>query len=251
MLRLTLGLTFALAIAGSALADGYEDPKSFKAPAAPIWSGIYLGAGAGYGQASTRDDYSENVSGDTFSTSFSGQSAQGGLIRFLLGADRQIKEKFVLGVFADFDWTDISQTYKATATGSSDAIDDELTMEWQWSIGGRAGYLFTPTTMLYFLAGFTQAHFKSDGWYDIYPTSGPIDVLPGKSSITYNGYVVGFGMETLIGHNVFLRGEMRYSEFDGQVVNSGTLFGDSYSDSEHPSLLTGMLGLTYKFNRAD
>ncbi len=102
--------------------------------------------------------------------------------------------------------------------------------------------------MLYFLAGFTQAHFNSDGWYDIY-NSGV--VLPGKSAATFNGYVVGFGMETLIGHNLFFRGEMRYSEFDGQVINSGTFVGTPFSNSEHPTLLTGMLGLTYKFGNRD
>lgn len=247
MQRLAIGLTIAMAVAGSALADGYEDPKSFKAPEAPIWSGIYLGAAGGYGQANTRDDYSEDVDGDVFSSSFSGQAAQGGLVRFILGADRQIKEKFVLGAFVDFDWTDISQNFKATSGGIDDGpINDELTMEWQWSIGGRAGYLFTPTTMLYFLAGFTQAHFKSDGWYDIYADNG--DFLPGKSSVTFNGFVAGFGMETLIGHGLFVRGEMRYSEFDGQTINSGVLDGDTYTDSEHPNLLTGVLGLTYKFN---
>lgn len=242
-----LGLGAAIAIATPVLADGYEDPKSFKAPAAPIWSGFYLGAGAGYGQADTRDDYYESDGTDFFASSFSGQAAQGGLLRLMLGVDRQIKEKFVIGGFVDFDWTDISQNFKSNDS-TSFSIDDELTMEWQWSIGGRAGYLFTPTTMLYFLAGFTQAHFKSDGWYDIYPDFGPADVLPGKSSLTFNGYVVGFGMETLIGHNVFFRGEMRYSEFDGKVVNSGDYFGTTYSDSEHPTLLTGMMGLTYKFN---
>ena len=243
---ITMSLAFGLA--GAALADGYEDPKSFSAPPPPIWSGWYLGAGAGYGHAATKDDYVETDGGDVFSSSFDGQAAQGGLVRFMLGVDRQIKEKFVLGVFADFDWTDIQQTYTATGDPDFDDINDKLTMEWQWSIGGRAGYLFTPTTMLYFLAGYTQARFKSDGWYDIYPEFGPFDVLPGKSAVTFSGYVVGFGMETLVGHNLFLRGEMRYSEFDGEVVNSGTLFGDSFSDSEHPTLLTGMLGLTYKYN---
>jgi outer membrane immunogenic protein len=246
MLRLAVGLTIAMAVAGSALADGYEDPKSFKAPEAPIWSGIYLGAAGGYGQTSTRDDYSENDGGDVFSSSFNGQSAQGGLLRIMLGADRQIRDKFVLGAFIDFDWTDISQSFKATSGGIDNGpIDDELTLEWQWSIGGRAGYLFTPTTMLYFLAGFTQAHFKSDGWYDIYNGG---DLLPGKSGATFNGFVAGFGMETYIGHGLFVRGEMRYSEFDGQTINNGTLDGVSYSDSEHPDLLTGVLGLTYKFN---
>jgi outer membrane immunogenic protein len=246
MQRLALGLTIAMAVAGSALADGYEDPKSFKAPEAPIWSGIYLGAAGGYGHAATRDDYSENDGGDVFSSSFSGQSAQGGLLRVMLGVDRQIRDKFVLGAFVDFDWTDISLSYKANSGGNADAaIDDELTMEWQWSIGGRAGYLFTPTTMLYFLAGFTQAHFKSDGWYDIYNSG---DVLPGKSGATFNGFVAGFGMETYIGHGLFVRGEMRYSEFDGQTINSGELNGVTYTDSEHPDLLTGVLGLTYKFN---
>jgi outer membrane immunogenic protein len=242
MRALLLGLGIAL-LAVPAIADGYEDPKSFHAPPAPIWNGFYLGAGVGYGHASTRDDYQDTT---PEATSLDGQAAQGGLVRFMLGVDRQIKEKFVLGAFADIDWTDISQRFQSIDGGAGGGpIDDQLTLEWQWAIGGRAGYLFSPATMLYVLAGFTQAHFKSDGWYDIY--NGGV-VLPGKSSATFNGYVVGFGMETLVGHRVFLRGEMRYSEFDGQVINSGTLAGDTFSDSEHPTLLTGLLALTYRFN---
>jgi outer membrane immunogenic protein len=249
-MRTTLiGMSLAFALAGAALADGYEDPKSFSAPPAPIWSGWYVGAGAGYGHASTRDDYTEERPAGTFTSTLDGQSAQGGLVRFMLGVDRQIKDKFVLGVFADIDWTDISQSFTQNSGGAGGGpIDDVLTLQWQWAVGGRAGYLFTPQTMLYFLAGFTQAHFDSDGWYDIYNGG---DVLPGKSAATFNGYVVGFGMETLIGHNLFFRGEMRYSEFDGQVINSGTLVGTPFSDSEHPTLLTGMLGLTYKFGNRD
>lgn len=246
MKRTAIGFGMMLAMTGGALADGYEDPKSFVAPPVPLWNGWYVGAGAGYGHASTRDDYYEST---PLSTSLDGQSADGGLVRIMGGVDRQITDRFVLGGFADFDWSSINLSYAASSGGvGGGPINDELTLDWQWSVGARAGYLFTPATMLYVLGGFTQAHFDSDGWYDIYNGG---QVLPGKSNVTYNGYVVGFGMETLLGHGLFLRGEMRYSEFDGQVINSGTLLGTSYTDSESPTLLTGLIGLTYRFGHRD
>jgi outer membrane immunogenic protein len=244
-----IAMGLVIALAGPALADGYEDPKSFKAPPVPIWNGWYLGAGVGYGHGATDDKYFEDTADGVFTSNFKGESAQGGLVRFMGGIDRQITDKFVLGAFADVDWTDINLTFSSSSGGLDDGpINDKLSMEWQWVIGARAGYLFTPATMLYVLGGFTQAHFKSDGWYDIYNGG---DVLPGKSAATFNGFVVGFGMETLVGHNLFLRGEMRYSEFDGRVINSGVLDGDTFSDTESPTLLTGLLGLTYKFGHRD
>ncbi len=250
MKKMVIGIGLLLAMASPALADGYEEPKSFVAPPPPLWSGWYVGAGAGYGSTSTRDDYYEVRPGGVFSTSLDGQAADGGLVRLMGGLDRQITDRFVLGGFADFDWTSINITFKQSSGGAGGGpIDDELTLEWQWSVGARAGYLFTPATMLYVLGGFTQAHFNSDGWYDIYPGGGV--VLPGESDLTYNGYVVGFGIETALGHAIYLRGEMRYSEFDGQVVNSGTFFGTPFSDSETPTLLTGLIGLTYRFGHRD
>lgn len=242
-----VGVLFALTV--PALADGYEDPKSFTAPPPPIWSGWYVGAGAGYGSTSTRDDYHEVRPAGVFSSSLDGQAADGGLVRIMGGVDRQITDRFVLGGFADFDWTNINISFTQTSGGAGGGpIDDELTLEWQWSVGARAGYLFSPSTMLYILGGFTQAHFNSDGWYDIY--NGGL-VLPGKADATFNGYVVGFGMETALGHGLYLRGEMRYSEFDGQVINNGTLAGVPFSDTESPTLLTGLIGLTYRFGHRD
>ena len=246
-----IGLGLVLALAGAALADGEPsyDPKHITLPATP-WSGAYLGVGVGYGHSTSENDYYEDDNGDIFTSTFDGEAMHGGLVKFYAGIDRQLHSRFVIGAFADVDWTDIRLTYNETDSDLPGFdINDELEIEWQWAVGARAGYLFTPQTLLYFTGGFTQAHFKSDGWYDIY--SFP-DVFPGKSSVTYNGYFVGFGMETLIGHGLALRGEMRYSEFDGQVVNAGDDgFGTTWVDKEDPTLLAGWIGLSYKFGHRE
>lgn len=248
MRRTAIVIGMLMASVGMARADGYEDPKSFKPPINP-WDGWYVGAGVGYGHASTEDDYQENRPAGVFSSSLDGQSAHGGIVRLMGGVDRKVTDRFILGGFADVDWASVNQTFTQSSGGvGGGPIDDELTMQWQWSIGARAGYLLSPSSMLYALAGFTQAHFNSDGWYDIYNSGA---VLRGKSSQTFNGFVVGLGMETMLGHGLFLRGEVRYSEFDGEVINSGVLAGTPFSDTETPTLLTGLIGLTYRFGHRD
>ena len=55
-------------------------------------------------------------------------------------------------------------------------------------------------------------------------------------------------METQLGRNWSLRGEMRYTMFNDVTTNSGT-FGPDFVDKLEGNLLTGRLAVVYKFNR--
>jgi outer membrane immunogenic protein len=237
LLPAIVGLAAAILFAGAAQADGMYQGSIKDTPiVAPAgWSGFYFGAGVGYGDSVIDNHYSES-GGDFISTE--GEGLRGGLATIILGLDRQIGDRWVIGAFVDFDWSDIELTYFDNTLSA----EEKLTLDWMWSIGGRLGYLFNPNTMIYFAGGFTQAHFDNGGYYDI-TNSGT--TFPGKSP-THDGFFVAFGLEALLNPNLSLRGEMRYAEYDSEVINSGTLLGTSFVDEAEPTVWTGRFTLTYR-----
>jgi opacity protein-like surface antigen len=222
---------------GTAYADG---PFSLKdtpiAVETPTWSGVYFGAGMGFGHNHSKNNYHDT----TGETSSKDEFANGGLVSLLFGVDRQVCDRFVVGLFGDIDLSDINR--------GNDDIHDALQIDRAWAIGARAGYLVTNRTLVFATAGYTQAHFQNDGWWDI--DVGP-DTLHGAHSRVFGGYFVGGGIETKLNDNFYLRGEARYSDFSGRVTNAGSFGGTNFVDSEVPSLLTGRVSLVYKLGRSD
>lgn len=232
LLPVIVAMIAAAFSAGGAHANGTGSIKDAPLIMPTGWSGFYFGAGVGYGDSVIDNHYTETT-GAFESTE--GEGLRGGLGTVILGFDRQVHERWVIGAFVDFDWTDIELTYNDNVLG-----EQKLTLDWMWAVGGRAGYLFNSSTLIYFAGGFTQAHFDSDGYYDIVG-------FPGKSSVTHDGFFVAFGLEAMLTSNLFLRGEMRYAEYDGEIINSGDLGGgDSFTDEAEPTVWTGRFTLTYK-----
>ena len=239
------GLT--MLVGGSALADGMPGGSVKDVPVAvPTWSGFYLGAGIGYGHLISKNRYSENDNGTGFASSFDGEAAHGGLGTVVLGFDRQIRDRYVVGLFTEFDWSSMELSYQDTNTPQQ-----TFRLDRTYSLGGRAGFLMTPTSLLYLTGGYSWSHGKSDGYFDIEADNGFI--FPGVTKLNLQGPFVGIGMETQLGRNLALRGEVRYTMYDDKVINSfnGTFVGTplSFSDRFDANLLTGRLALTYKWNR--
>jgi len=247
-MKLVLGSLSAAALlcsmAGTAYADGPFGSLKDTAPVIeqPTWSGVYFGAGWGYGHNRSKNNYRDN-SGDPDSSSSRTEHADGGLVSLLYGADRQIGDRFVVGIFGDIDLSDITR-------GNRDE-HNALEIDRAWAIGARAGFLLNSRTLIFATAGYTQAHFDNDGWWDIDPPSSPGTTLRGRGSRTFGGYFVGGGVESRLTDNFFLRGEVRYSDFAGRVTNSGNFEGADYVDSEVPSLLTARASLVYKLGRSE
>ena len=110
----------------------------------------------------------------------------------------------------------------------------------------------TPTSLLYHDGGYSWSHGKSDGYFDI--DADEASIFPGARKLNLNGAFVGLGMETQLGRNLSLRGEVRYTMYQDKTVNSfnGTVTSAmplSFSDRFEADLLTGRIALTYKFNR--
>jgi outer membrane immunogenic protein len=233
---------------GAALADGMPRGSVKDVPVAvPTWSGFYLGAGLGYGHLIAKNRYSENDDGVPFSSSYDGEGARGGFGTVVLGFDRQIRDRYVIGLFTEFDWSSIELKYQDTDTPQQTFRHDNT-----YSLGGRAGFLMTPTSLLYLTGGYSWSRGKSNGYFDIEADDIDGTIFPGVRKLTLQGPFVGIGMETQLGRNLSLRGEMRYTMYDDKVVNSfnGQFFGNlAFSDRFEADLLTGRIALTYKFNR--
>jgi len=237
----------------SALADGMPRGSVKDVPVAvPTWSGFYLGAGLGYGHLIAKNRYNE-VSSDFpggFASSFDGEGASGGFGTVVLGFDRQIRDRYVVGLFTEFDWSSIEISYQDTLTP-----EQTFRVDRTFSLGARGGFLLTQTSLLYLTGGYSWSHGKNNGYFDIESIEAIDGTFAGKRTLTLQGPFVGIGMETLLGRNLSLRGEVRYTMYDDIVTNTFNGTGVvseaplSFSDRFEGNLLTGRIALTYKFNR--
>jgi outer membrane immunogenic protein len=211
-------------------------------PVTPTWSGFYLGLGVGYGMVFGDNKYSDST---PVNQSWTNDGLAGGFGTVVLGFDRQFREHYVLGVFTEFDWASMEGHFR---NDLPPATDDTFRLRDAYSIGGRAGFLLTPTSLLYATGGYTWAWIKNNGYFDIFDED-TNTLFPGRNP-RVQGPFVGVGMETQLGRNWSLRGEARYTMFDDIVTNSGnTALGVSFVDRMEANMLTARLAVTYKWNR--
>jgi outer membrane immunogenic protein len=227
----------ALTAGGTASADGM--PSSIKdAPiAAPTWSAFYIGAGVGYGLLAAENKYWE----PNYASTWKGDGGQGGLGTAVIGFDRQNRERYVLGAFVEYDWSSLELTFEDT-----DTPKQKFRMDGAFSVGGRAGFLLTPTSLLYVSGGYTWARGKSDQYFDIVNGNRTFN---GATSLDLNGPFVGIGMETLIAQRLSLRAEGRYTMFDEVTTNQFDTAPFVFRDTMTADVLTARLVLTYRFSR--
>jgi outer membrane immunogenic protein len=222
MKRLILGVAAALLLsAGPAAADGLPSKGVVKAlpEAGPNWNGFYVGVGIGAG--AVVHDYNETVNCCEYSTNSVDLGGDGIFGTVTIGYDRVLRPGWVGGVFADYDF---GSNISTNVSGNS--IDQNHS----WSIGGRLGFLTTPSTLIYGTGGYTQSEF---------------DVV--DSSKTFNGYFVGAGVETFLRDNWTLKLEYRFSKFDEKTVYEDYCVKDTDEPSEHSARLV----LSYKFGQHD
>ena len=184
---------------------------TFATGKAPQWTGLHIGAHIGYGTADTDTAIGVDPTIMPAGISFDGLSATGAEVGGSLGYDVRLPNSpFVIGVFGDWSWRDLDHTTSLTLGPLSASAS--LSIEDAWTIGGRAGYLLNDSTLLYALVGYRQASMSSlklsaDG---IGATSFGVGDL--------KGWTVGGGLETQLSGGWALRGEYRFTRYDGQSV---------------------------------
>jgi outer membrane immunogenic protein len=87
-------------------------------------------------------------------------------------------------------------------------------------IGGRIGVALAPRTLVYAKGGYTNTTIES-------AFSGNANSVDFNTSV--DGYRVGAGIEQVVANNVYVKGEYRYSNYNGLKLDDD-LFGDEDLD---------------------
>ncbi|MCL4767072.1 MAG: outer membrane beta-barrel protein [Hyphomicrobiaceae bacterium] len=222
MKKTLIGLAAGTALsvsAGTALADGYAYGSVKDLPPVDCcqanWNGLYIGAAAGYGIASTELDLKavEDYEGmETFNIfNLDGISSKGFQGVISLGYDRQVHPGFVIGVFGDYSFGDLETDASLLEFARLDA---EITDS--WAVGARLGLVRSCCTMWFVTAGYAQADLD-------WRVSSEWESISGGTSLA--GWFVGGGVEQQMRDNLFLKLEYRYTDYDSERLFS---IGDEY-----------------------
>lgn len=228
-------------MAPSQAADLYAPPPP--APVAPVmnWTGFYIGAGGGgnflFADSYTAVDFfgGKNGLAPTSDHDFfpdveasADLGAVGGFGTVQGGFDWQVGDRFVVGVFGNYDFggnTSASHSVSAPyddrervafSEHDDNAIRARVTLEDSWAIGGRLGFLSSDSTLWYGLAGYTQAKIKGQaGHTALLRVAGEHDShYQYRWSGWRDGLVLGAGVETLLTDAISLKMEYRYTDYE-------------------------------------
>jgi outer membrane immunogenic protein len=249
MKKFVLALLATTAFTGSALAADMAPRAYTKAPPAPVayapsWTGCYVGGGGGYGlwnQENTSFTGSSSLTETAGGRGYFG-TVQGGCdYQFALGT-----YNLVVGAFGDYDFASLKGN--STIPNFGDPVGREK-MSSAWSVGGRIGWLVTPSFLTYFSAGYTQATFDRTDFS--FPGSSTPTYFVDRN--TYSGYFLGAGDEYALGFlpGLFWKTEYRFSTFDRKTndifdFGSGTPIGSTLESKKY--VQTVRSELTYHFN---
>ena len=183
------------------------------------WTGFYLGAAIGASTTRTGIDGSFGV--DTL-------FARGWDASILAGYNWQIG-RTVIGVEGDIGTGRIKGS-RSNGLNSYTADFDTL-----GSLRARAGYLLTPSFMVYATGGFAYAHANI--------------ALEGAESTKqwFTGWQAGLGTELKLDARWSLRLEYLYTDFGAKTLTQATATGAGLTNSFDPTMHTVRAGLTFKF----
>jgi outer membrane immunogenic protein len=219
------------------LTDGFSP-----APAQTNWTGFYANAGIGYGLWSANGATENPATGNCIICNTQRFGGRGVFGTAGAGYDYQLTNKFVGGVFGDYDPSNL----RGTIQDQANALVGSISQQWAWGVGARLGYLVSPAVLTYTKAGFTQARFGGTN-LDTFGGAGSGIFTPG---FTANGWFVGGGVESEFAPGWFWRADYRYAQYGSHEI---TELGAGAPASEihfRPQEQAATVGLVYKFNWA-
>jgi outer membrane immunogenic protein len=244
---LAIAAGIAVAITGQAATAADLPARAYPAPVAvaPVynWTGFYVGGGFGYGlydvETSTFAPGFDNAfnNGDT--------GGRGWLGRVQVGYDYQFAS-WVVGVFADYDWSNI----RGTVADHNSSNNFDLKQSSAWAVGGRIGYVVVPQLLAFTTIGYTEARFQGSTGTCVFSSGcGVIGTLPDH---TFSGWFIGGGAEyafSWLGPGWTWKTEYRLSEFSRDTFALTTTPAVAGAEvTMKPFVQTVVSQITYKFN---
>jgi outer membrane immunogenic protein len=237
-----------------AFADGLMPPPLAEVPVAlvPAWTGFYAGLGGG-GNALNTELSARAAPGVSDSgpagaaASLDGLGAAGGFLQLNAGYDYQLTSRWVIGAVANVDFDDTRTTLRVSVPGAPLQARAKLSMDNTWSIGARAGYLTSPSTLLFVTGGYTQVLMS-----DKLSIGGPFpDTTVSAHVPNFGGGFIGAGAETLLTEHISLRGEYRFTDFGSGQLGLPTINGTDINDfiiaHAAPTMQDTRFSVNYRF----
>ena len=241
-------------------------PKPFtKAPplAVSSWTGFY--AGLGLGSRSTQADLTttsvffdgipRDISRSVVTQPFNGTALR---VNPYAGYNWQVAPSWVVGVEGDVGFADQSTRlggFRSSPVFGSSTFDiDGLSVKTTWdaSLRARAGYLFTPTTLVYATGGIAFQHYDVTSAC-ISPVCNGATPEMVSNATTRTGWTLGGGVETALWGNWLARAEYRYADYGKTaftVARSSTIPDFNPSVNTYDVAMRSHLatfGVTYRF----
>ncbi len=248
MKKLLLVATAAVALtaAGSAGAADLARPV-YKAAPPPViysWTGCYVAGGGGYGM--WNQDVTEFGVGGVAFTANQTNGGRGWFGTVQVGCDYQINSNWVIGAFADYDFSNI----KGDANLGFPFVGEEKERS-AWAVGGRVGWLPMEKLLTYVAAGYTQARFDQVNLFSQILGVGPVGLFVDRH--TYSGWFVGTGYEYALGWlpGLFWKTEYRYADYRTDTVPilvTATGLPSGLSLDSHKYIQTVRSELVWRFN---
>lgn len=188
-------LAAAVTLIGSVVAKAAEP--------AVQWSGVYVGAGVGYGASNTNVDIGATGFGSV--AVIDGLGASGAALTLTIGADLKF-DRFLIGAF--LDWTRHDQDWSISSSLIPGGTLARMEFDNQWTIGGRAGVVLG-SSLVYGLVGYTTLHTSDLAVPAAALTVGVPD---------FKGWSLGGGIEMALGNGLFLGAEYRFTQFDKETA---------------------------------
>jgi opacity protein-like surface antigen len=273
------GLFAAVALLGASALALNAQATTLAAPTPPMdsaeaptfgWTGFHIGLGGGYGVATNnagfqiyeymdlpyehltpgRDVYSLGASVD-----FGGRGAIGAVDG---GFDLQLGKHFVIGVLGDYTFRNIDTVgrvfgavcYEMAGPDDCDTatVSDNpearlvLTIGNSRTVGGRAGFLANPRTLIYGLLGYTRTTLSLTGSFTSDPTGTSSTAF---DPITVNSITYGVGVETLLTPNVSAKLEYRFTPVIVEESNGDASFGFRLWDHAYVQTIRGTVSFRF------
>ena len=174
------------------------EPPAPPPPAAFDWTGVYVGALAGYHWTDT-DPHTFRVVQDHIRID---NWLGGGFV----GANYQFENNLVVGIEGEFDYLAGSgnENLQVVISNKVETAEGKLDLGWSGSLRGRFGYAYE-NTMLFGTAGGELASGHGTGSFN----GQSIDT----GTRTVKAWTVGAGIEHAFTDNFFARAEYRYSYY--------------------------------------